>query len=276
MALENNPLKQYFRRPAIYIKLPSNGAYYSPNVLQMPPNGELPIYPMTAIDEITVKTPDALFNGSAVTELIKSCVPAIKDPWAINSVDLDAVLVGIRAASNGSDLEVESTCPKCEDYGKYGVNLLTLLGQITPGDYNTEFKINDLAIKFKPLNYKEMNNASLQQFEIQREFALLENEKNEDTRKEKTQDTLRKITKLTIKLLTEAIEYIQTPNIRVIEKEFIIDFLNNCDKNTYVEIRDYNAQLRSSTELKPLKIKCIHCTHEYEQPFTLNTSDFFG
>ena len=91
--LSNNPLKQYFRRPSIYLKLPSGGEGYEPEVLSMSETGELPIYPMTAIDEITVRTPDALYNGLAIVELIKSCMPDIKDPWAINSNDLDAILV---------------------------------------------------------------------------------------------------------------------------------------------------------------------------------------
>lgn len=276
MALENNPLKQYFRRPAVFIKLPSGGKYYPPGVLDIPVNGELPVYPMTAIDEITTKTPDALYNGSAMAELIKSCIPNIKDPWAINSMDLDAILIGIRAAAGGNDLEIESTCPSCNDYGKYGINLINMLAQMLPGDYETEFKVNDLSIKFRPLNYKEMNEASIGQFEIQRAFVMLEQEQDEEVRKEKGQEALRRVTQLTIKLLTGAIEFIQTPTVRVTEKEYITDFLNNCDKNMYVAIRDYNADLKSNSEIKPLKIKCVHCNHQYDQPFTLNTSDFFG
>ena len=83
MTNPNNPLRQYFRRPAIYITLPSKGKYYPIGAVEIPEGGEIPVYPMTAIDEITSKTPDALFNGTAIAELIKSCIPAIKDPWAI-------------------------------------------------------------------------------------------------------------------------------------------------------------------------------------------------
>lgn len=50
----NNPLKQYFRRPAVYIKLPSNGKNYTEGSLDMPENGELPVYPMTAIMKLLV------------------------------------------------------------------------------------------------------------------------------------------------------------------------------------------------------------------------------
>ena len=55
----------------------------------MPENRELPVYPMTAIDEITYRTPDALFNGQAVVNVIHSCVPNIKNAWEIPGTDLD-------------------------------------------------------------------------------------------------------------------------------------------------------------------------------------------
>jgi hypothetical protein len=275
MALDNNPLKQYFRRPAVYIKLPSGGSYYPPGVVNIPESGELPVYPMTAIDEITTKTPDALFNGAAMCELIKSCVPDIKDPWKINSIDLDAILIGIRAAGGGNDMEIESKCTKCEEISTYGVNLTGLLTSLTPGNYQEELQINDLSIKFRPLTYKQMNDAALGQFEVQRLFIQIENETDNDERTRKSKEALESVTNLTMELLTEAIEYIQTPSVQVTEKDYIFDFLRNCDKKMYVTIRDYNAELKSQTEIKPLKMRCIHCQYEYEQPFTLNTSDFF-
>ena len=49
----DNPLRQFFRRPALYLKLPSGGQGYSEGAIDFPDNGELAIYPMTAIDEIT-------------------------------------------------------------------------------------------------------------------------------------------------------------------------------------------------------------------------------
>lgn len=96
--MNNNPLKQYFRRPAIYLKLPSEGKYYPIDAIDLPDNKELPVYPMTAIDEITSKTPDALYSGVAISEIIKSCVPNIKDPWSIPTIDLDAILIEIGRA----------------------------------------------------------------------------------------------------------------------------------------------------------------------------------
>lgn len=276
MTVENNPLRQYFRRPAVHIKLPSGGQGYPEGSIDMPSSGELPVYPMTAIDEITARTPDALFNGSAVTELIKSCVPNIKDPWMVNSNDLDAILIAIKAASGNDNLEIESTCPECKESATYGVNLVGVLTTLKAGDYSKFLSIGEIEVKFRPITFKEMNSASIHQFEVQKFFQTLTSITDEQESAVKTKEALKKITDITMELLSSGIEFIQTPTVRVDEKEYILDFLKNCDKNIYFKIRDYNAELKMSTEIKPLHTKCIHCQHEYEQPFTLNPSDFFG
>jgi len=276
MTIQNNPLKQYFRRPSIYLKLPSGGKMYAPGVVNIPESGELPVYPMTAIDEITSKTPDALYNGTAMSDIIKSCIPDIKDPWAINSVDLDAVLIAIRSAADGNDMTITSGCPSCKEIAEYAVNLVGILSQLRAADYDKELTINDLSIKFRPLTYKEINEAGTSQMEAQRIFISLEKEENEQVRMEKTQQALKYITEITMNILSKTITHIKTPSAFVEEIEYILDFLHNCDKDTYIAIRDYNTNLKAQAEIKPLKIKCIHCQHEYEQQFTLNTSDFFG
>jgi len=272
----NNPLKQYFRRPAIYLKLPSGGKGYPPGALTIPESGELPVYPMTAIDEITAKTPDALFNGTAIYELIKSCVPDIKDPWLINSTDLDPTLIAIRAAAGSNSMEIESTCPSCSNVSSYGLDLIGLLGNIKAGDYDTELTIGDLSFKFRPLIFKEMNEANMGKFEAQKILAAVEAEQNEENKAKLTQQALQDITNLTIKILAKTIVYIRTPNTVVDQKDYILDFLSNCDKITFNLIRDYNSALRAASELKPFDIKCTNCNHDYKQPFTLNVTDFFG
>jgi hypothetical protein len=74
-----NPLSKYFRRPEIYYKLPSNGRYWPENSIELPVNGEIPVFPMTNADEITLKTPDALMNGAGIVSVIQSCCPNIVD-----------------------------------------------------------------------------------------------------------------------------------------------------------------------------------------------------
>lgn len=274
--MSNNPLKQYFRRPAIYLTLPSKGKDYPSGVIDFPENGELPIYPMTAIDEITTKTPDALFNGNAVAELIKSCVPNIKDPWQVSSTDLDAILLAIKAASGTDSLEIDSTCPACKDQSTYKINLVAILSTLTSPDYSIALEVGELKIKFGPLTYSEVNEAGLAQFEVQRMFSNLNQIADEKDKVEKTKDALISVTEVTMNLIAKTIQYIETNDVRVDNIDHIKEFLQNCDKNMYVSIRDYHTKLKSSTEIKPLDVKCTSCDHEYKQPFTLNVSDFFG
>ena len=218
MSLANNPLKQYFRRPSIYLKLPSGGIGYPAGALNKTDTGELPIYPMTAIDEITSKTPDALFNGSAIVEIIKSCVPDIRDPWSIPSTDLDAILIAIRSAAQGNDMEIESECPSCKEVATYAINLIGILQTMKPGDYTKELQTGDLFIKFRPLTYREMNQASMAQFEIQKMFSTMD-ALPEEERTKKTQEAIVKITEVTMAVLAQTIEYVRTPKMN-------IDFIN--------------------------------------------------
>jgi hypothetical protein len=274
--MTNNPLKQYFRRPSVYIKLPSGGKGYPDGSLDMPENGELPVYPMTAIDEITSRTPDALYNGSAVMQIIQSCVPNIKDPWQISALDVDTVLLAIRAASGNGTIEIDTTCPKCREIASYGLEIPRLLASLKAADYETELEIGDLFIKFRPIKFKEINEAGLAQFELSKSFASLTNADNEEEKLQISQRALKSITELTMDIVAKGIEYIRTPNFTVTEREHILDFLRNCDRNSYISIRDYSTELKSKSELQPIQFKCDSCQHDYEQPIQLNPSDFFG
>jgi len=273
--MDNNPLRQYFRRPAVYIKLPSQGKDYASGVIDFPENGELPVYPMTAIDEITARTPDALFNGTALAELMTSCIPAIKKPWDISSNDMDSILIAIKIASGSEIMEVFSECPECKESNTYGVNLPGILSTLKAGDYDTLLDLGDISIKFKPVTYKIMNEASLGQFELQKTFIRIDEVVDNDERNNITKDALEKLTLLTMKILSTAIEYIKTPTAEVKEEEFIFDFLKNCGRPEYIKIRDFNSKIRSDTEIKPLRMTCDSCKHEYEQAFSVSPSDFF-
>ena len=217
MSIENNPLRQYFRRPAVFVKLPSGGKNYPLGVIDLPESGEVAVFPMTAIDEITTKTPDALFNGTAVVELIKSCIPSIKNPWLINSNDLDAILIAIKSASGGNELEIESQCPSCENISDYTINLIQILGNMKAGDYDKLLPLGELQIKFKPLSYKEMNEASLGQFEVQRSFVEIENEPDQEVKNKKGQEALKKVTELTMKTL-QSYQYLTAEEFAKIKK----------------------------------------------------------
>lgn len=273
--MNNNPLKQYFRRPAIYLKLPSEGKFYPENAIDLPENKELPVYPMTAIDEITSKTPDSLYSGTAISEIIKSCVPNIKDPWSIPTIDLDAILIAIRAATNGNMLEIESTCPSCTETASYNVNLIGLLSKIIVDGYKGNVTLDEMTITFKPITYKSYNKLNLSQFELERNVRKMNEITSDEERLTYSKEMMKQLNDLTMLLVSESIDNITTPTFVVNEKEYILDFLHNCDRNSFVKLKEHTIKLREDAQLKPLPVTCIHCQHEYTQTLTLNVSDFF-
>lgn len=275
--MNTNPLSQYFRQPAVYIRLPSQGKFYPPGSLDMPANGELPVYPMTTMDEITYRIPDALFNGSAVVSVIESCVPNIKDAWQVPNTDIDTLLIAIRLATYGHELDIDTKCPKCEAENSYGVDLRRVLERIVPPDYDKPVVRGDLEIYLKPLDYKDVNANNLTQFEEQKALQALTAAEGDDAAKSQALgDMLKKITQVTIHALARSIALVKTPTARVTELEHIQEWLSNCDRQLFAAVRDSIIEAKQSSEIPPLDLKCQDCSHEFKQVFTMNMTDFFA
>ena len=271
-----NPLSQYFRQPAIYIKLPSQGKYYPAGSIDMPENGELPVLPMTAIDEITYRTPDALFSGQAVIDVIQSCIPGIKNAWHVPSIDIDTILVAIRIASYGHEMEFGTTCPACNNVDDYAVDLRTVMGQIKAPDYTQPIKQGDIEIYFKPMTYKNLSDNNKIQFDEQRIFQAIPVDGDVDAnRLTAMADALKKMTEMTVTALSQSVLTIKTPTALVSEPEYISEFMRNCDSALFNRIQNFVVDNKSQAEMKPVKIKCGGCANEYDQKITLDMTSFF-
>jgi len=277
--MNNNPLAGYFRRPAIYINLPSKGKFYNEDSIDIPKSGELPVYPMTALDEITYKTPDALFNGTAIVDVIKSCVPNILDPWEMPQDDLSAILSAIRIASFGHEMELDTTCPQCGEISTYGLDLREVLDSIKTPDYNESFDIGDLKVFFKPLTYKDINDNSKINLEEEQLMKYVQSKDMEDEEKIKHLSTaFKKVSNYTLATIVKNIDKIVTPDMAVDDSKFIMEFIRNCDRDIYNKIKENIIGKRASTDLAPVQIVCDNkkCKHKYNQPFTMDMSTFFG
>lgn len=273
-----NPLNKYFRQPAIYVKLPSGGKHYPAGSIDIPANGEIPIYPMTAMDEIITRTPDALFNGSAVAQLFQSCVPNIKDPWVVPQVDIDMLFTAIRIASYGHEMDLEVTCPHCLETDNYGLDLRQVIDQYGIPNFDEKLDIDDLQVYFRPLNYHQISQSAQKQFEQQKRIQLTTNAENvtDEDKLKAMSDALAEITKMTLSTITESISAIKSDGIFIDNRDHIAEFMSNIDRTLYAQIRDHLTKVRAKGEMKPLTISCKKCEKTFEQPFTLDLSNFFG
>lgn len=276
MTQTTNPLKAWFRQPAIYIRLPSAGEYWPNDSIQIPQNGELPVMPMTALDEITYRTPDALFNGQAVVSVIESCVPSIKNAWHAPALDINSLLISIRIASYGHELEITSTCPACNESNDYGLDMRIMLDNLTRPDYSTPVKNGEIEVFFKPMTFQQQTQVSMDQFDTQRAIAAAqESTVPEDQKAKAMAEVMKKINLITTRALSFTIAGIRAPSAFVENIEHISEFLANCDRAVYNAIRDRAVEIRGTGEIKPVKITCADCKHQYDQAIELNMSDFF-
>jgi hypothetical protein len=271
-----NPLAKFFRQPSVYIKLPSNGQYWKEGTLELPVNGEIPVYPMTARDEVTLRTPDALLNGSGVVDVIQSCCPSIRDAWNMPSIDVDTVLIAIRVASYGTEMDVETTCPFCKAENKHGINLQTSLAGITCPDYTKKLEIDDLKIKLVPQPYFSVNRRGTIQFEEQRLTAALE-KADSDERSKEIADSMNRLIQVGIDTVTDSTEYIElSDGTRVGEKEFINEFYNNANSSVVKTVQTRLGEINVEGAVKPQQAACAECSKEYDIPLLFDYASFFA
>jgi hypothetical protein len=275
--LVQNPLSSYFRRPSLYIKLPTDGKFWPVGTLEMTSNQELPVMPMTAIDEITYRTPDALFNGQAVVDVLQSCLPNVKHAWAAPTPDVNAMLIAIRIASFGHNLDVFCTCPKCGTGADYSLDLRHMLSQVQCSAYDQPLVVGDLSIHFRPISYQEQNETGRINFETQQTIrSITESSLPEDQKVTQMKQCLESLNQLTMTAIVQAIASIQTPQVIVTEGPYIMDFLKNSSRQVFEQIKSHAIALKADSDLKPVDIKCSECDHQYQQPVVLDQTSFFG
>lgn len=279
---KTNPLQKYFRQPKIYLSLPSNGKYYPAGSLEISENGEYPVFPMTARDEIMIKTPDALLNGQATASVITSCIPAIKDPFNMPSMDLDACLIAIRIATYGEMMEVSIKVPVTGEDKDFDLDLRIMLDQFSNVDYNSAIELDGMIVNLRPLTYGEFTETSRKTFDEQRIFNVINDTDMAEGDKLATfTESFKKLTDLTILTLEKSIASIEVGDDVVTDQAHIKEFIANTDKGLFESVTNHIEEQRTKFQVKPLVVDATPEEIEagvpetYEVPVTFDQSSFF-
>ena len=274
---KKNPLTSFYRQPKIYVRLPSKGKFYEPGSLDLSENGEYPVYAMTAKDELLFKTPDALLNGTSTVELIKSCIPAILNPWVMPNIDLDFALIAIRIATYGDKMDVGTNCPHCDAENSYDMDLTAWLDIFNNFIYNTDIVVDPLTVHVRPYTYKEVTKTALKSMEQQRIFQVINDDTlSDETKLEKFGASFLKLTELTVDVIADCITAIDTPDGSVSDKTMIKEFISNCSKDIFQKIQDHVIQMKELIEFKAQNVTCGECSKPFSLPVTMDQSNFFA
>mgnify|MGYP001243411856 CR=1 FL=1 len=277
-----NPLQKYFRQPKIYVALPSGGHWYPEGALEMTENGELPVYAMTAQDELMMKTPDALLNGQSVVNVIQSCVPAIKNAWQVPSIDVDLLLIAIRIATYGEKMEIETRVPNAGTERKFDLDLRQLLDRYQAVKFDETIVVGDMKITLRPQTYQEYTRTATKTFEEQRIAQVVQDtEMDEGEKLQRFSASFQKLTAITVDMVVNGLVQVQVGEEVVTNKQHIGDFVKNADKQFFTAITEHMTEQKKKFDVEPFKVETTAEEQEagapkmFEVPITFDQSNFF-
>lgn len=281
--LAANPLQKHFRQPKIYIELPSKGRWWAEGALDLPENKQVAVFPMTAKDEITMRTPDALLNGQSTVDVIQSCIPAIKNAWEMPSIDLDACLVAIRIASFGEKMDITTKIPNTDIEKSYDLDLRSLLDSYNEKEYEDVIQAGDFLVQIRPMSYRTFTQVALKTFEEQRLINIVSQENMDDMKKmeifNKSFKTLTDINLNTVFDSVVAVQYKQEDPVT--NRNHLKEFLQNTDTLIYNSIKKHIEKLKELYQTKPVTVETTQeerdagAPDQFTVPVSFDHSSFF-
>jgi hypothetical protein len=273
--MANNPLQQFFRQPKIYISLPSQGVYNKPGTFSG--NIErLAVYGMTGMDEIMLKTPDALLSGESTAKVIQSCCPEITDPWDVSLLDSDILLTAIRIATFGNNFLVGKTCSNCATENEFSLDLSGLIDYYSTCKYDSKLVLKDLVVHTRPLTYKQSTEFSVRNFQLQQKMRQVVSIKDTDEQQQAVSSAMEELAVLRNDLFVANIESVSAGDTLVTERAFISEWLNNVDRDVVNSLKDHLENNKDKWTAPSHKVKCENCGTEDTVLIELDQSNFFA
>ena len=255
-----NPLLARARIPGETFKLPSRGLFYTDGELDDSViDGEILVNPMVTLDELSLKTPDKLLNGSAIVEVFQRCVPQVKKPLELWSRDVDYLMICLRKVTYGDQYEViyTHTCKDAKEH-TYLIDLGPMIRNTTPIDEKKakqEYRLvlpNEQVVQMTPPRY----------FRVLQFYQALG---NESASTEQLSDSLF----ASISGMISAVD-------NVTDKNHIHEWLRTIPAGYTNKISEKVSQLGQWGPDTSAEIACKDCGETIKQEVSLNPIDFFS
>ena len=276
MTNKHNPLSSHFRAPKLFAPIPSAGKFYNDSVLDMPETLELPIFAMTAKDEMIMKNPDALLNGEAVAQVIMSCIPNVKNARAMLSSDIDTLLVAIQGATYGDNVEVTAECPECKEEQKGFASVETAIASMGTLEESYSIQHDGLHLEVRPFTYESTIKAGVTNFQSTRSLQALADVTDEMERLRLFNDNFKQIAALNFDLIVDSIANISFTNEDseqevVTDRGHITEFLNNAESSIGTKIEAKIAELNGVGINHNMTMQCEKCIDAAGEPLTFES-----
>ena len=284
MNTNENPLSKYFRKPGIYVQIPTGGRF-NPEI-EKTVLDELPILPMTAIDEISMQNPDELLNGEALVNIIRSCVPVIPNPRNLCNVDAELIFLAIKYATYGKDVEHTHTCSNCKEQADYNIDMNHILEKFPDISEIPPIEHEDLKIFVTPPKLDSLTRLALMEVEQARILSAMTKEQEKELDDEggdaKEMEmarqfaiSFRKVSKQNVDMLVSAIDRIETPDTVVTDPVAITEFMDNVPAEIVRKVNEtVNSVVPNLSDISTFEFTCEACDSKETVTFDLNPVNF--
>lgn len=253
---------KYFRKPSTYIQLPTRGIF-NPEIETTIIN-EIPVLPMTALDEISLKNPDELLNGEALVNLFRSCVPSIPDPWKLSNIDAEALYLAVRYATYGKDETQSHTCSKCKEVTDYNIDINYILNRFPIIEKIEIVEYDGLKIYLRPNTLKSVSKVAIIEAE-QKKILDFYSKNSDDSSSESLAtrifNSFKTLASHNVDLITNSVLKIVDDEDNVITDEnHISEFMKNIPTTVALEIQNKVKTMASiPNDLSLMDFKCPAC-----------------
>ena len=282
MSKNQNPLQGYFRSPKLYTKVPSQGLFYNDDdVIDMPENGELAIFPMTAKDEMIMKNPDALLNGESVATVIQSCVPAVKKPRSLISNDVDALLIAIQGATYGDEVNISGTCPECEEPIESVASIEMALDTMSIVEESYVHKTADgLELEIRPFTYESSVKAGIANFQTSRSLQSIQEIDDEVEQLRQFNTNFMQVAALNFDLIVDSVASVRGKDAEgeeflVTDRKNIREFLENSESSVGKAVEAKIADVNKVGVNKEVQLECEKCEVQFTKEIGFDPVNFF-
>lgn len=263
-AEQRNPLLERVRMPGETYTLPSKGLLYKNGELSPDVNGgEIYIQPMTAMEEIIIRSPDKLFSGAGITEIFKKCIPQVQKPLDLFAKDIDFLIVCLRKVSYGSEFEVEYQ-HNCKNAKKHSYMIqvdefIQATKGIDPTTVGTAFSVkldNSQKVDVMPIRYRDVV-STLQALN--------------DVETTGKMPSVEEVQRRSLDTLLGVIDNVDGIN----DKKMIEEWLRELKAGMCKKISDKIEEINDWGPIFKKKVRCKDCGDEIDIAAPLNPMSFF-
>ena len=258
---ETNPLNSFFRKSKFNIDLPSRGRWYPKNALAPTvTNGNVAVFPMTAADEAKFKIGDATLTGNGIFDLIRSCIPDIRQPELAPMCDLDAILLAVRRASYGDNMKFTVKVPETTLLREMTLNLSTMAAEKfgNDADWDDTLEITDadtgkvLTVKVKPINLKTLFGHSKTMMRVQQMSVKMAEADDvaDDAKLESLTENIHNLSQVNITMVADSIESLETEDFNTRNPADVRNLLGQIDVSYFNEMQQHIDKQRKKIGLQ--------------------------